>query len=284
MKESDRVWLCRDRRLVLGDRTFVMGILNTTPDSFSDGGRYFDHARAVDHALEMVAEGADIIDIGGESTRPGAEPVPVEEEIRRTAKVVAAIASQSDVLISIDTMKAATARVALAAGAHIVNDVSAGRFDEQMPAVVRESRAGIVLMHMLGMPRTMQKKPVYADVVADVGGYLLRRMDSFLLEGCAAGQVVFDPGIGFGKTLEHNLDLLRNIKTLAALGRPVLVGASRKSFIGKLLGLEADERVSASLGVAAYCILAGANIIRVHDVKDSCHVARVVDMLRQQHS
>lgn len=261
-----------------------MGVLNITPDSFSDGGRYFDHSRALERALEMISEGADIIDIGGESTRPGADPVPVAEEIRRTERIVSAIAERSEALISIDTMKSETARAALEAGAHIVNDVSAGRYDSRMPRVVKEHRAGAVLMHMRGMPRTMQKHPVYRDVVADVRDYLLERMDSFLLEGVQGSQIVFDPGIGFGKTVEHNIELLRHTRRLSDLGQPVLVGASRKSFLGKLLGIETDEREAASLGVAAYSIIAGANIIRVHDVKDSCHLSRIVDILRGEES
>lgn len=274
--------MCRDRRVPVDSKTHVMGVLNITPDSFSDGGRYFDHTRALDRALEMLEEGADIIDIGGESTRPGAESVSAGEEIRRTQRIVSAIAERSEALISIDTMKSDTARAALEAGAHIVNDVSAGRYDSRMPALVSEFGAGVVLMHMRGMPRTMQMNPVYSDVVAAVRTYLLERMDSFLLEGVQSSQIVLDPGIGFGKSVEHNIDLLRHTRELAELGQPVLVGASRKSFLGKLLGIETDEREAASLGVAAYSIIAGASIIRVHDVKDSCHLSRIVDILRKE--
>lgn len=279
MSNEGRVWVCRGRRLPIGKRTYIMGILNITPDSFSDGGRYFDHSRAVEHALEMVADGADIIDIGGESTRPGADPVSADEEIRRTSAVVAELSRQTDALISIDTMKSATARAALEAGAHIVNDVTAGRYDSGMPALVKDYRAGVVLMHMLGMPRTMQKNPVYSNVADDVRDYLLQRRDAFLIEGVLGDQIALDPGIGFGKTVEHNIELLRHIKTIANMGNPVLVGASRKSFLGKLLGLETSEREVASLGVAAYSIMAGADMIRVHNVKESCHIARIVDIL-----
>lgn len=273
-------WLCRGAQFDLGSKTHVMGILNTTPDSFSDGGEYFEKQTAIAHALRMAEDGADIIDIGGESTRPGADPVDAREEIRRTVDIVAEVKSQTACLVSIDTMKSETAQAALEAGADIVNDVSAGTYDEQMMEVVADYGAGVVLMHMLGSPRTMQRNPEYGDVVENVYAYLSQRMNCFMDAGVDSERIVVDPGIGFGKTVEHNLELLRHIARFADLQRPVLVGASRKSFLGKLLNLETNERKTASLGIAGYCAEAGVNIIRAHDVKDTCQITRLIDILK----
>jgi len=276
-------WKCRDRSVLLGKRTLVMGILNVTPDSFSDGGSYSNPAAAVDRALEMVAQGAEIIDIGGESTRPGADPVQTLEEIRRTVPIIGKIREQSDVLISIDTMKAEVASRALEAGADIINDVSALEADPDMAGVAAESSAGVVLMHMKGSPRTMQVNPEYADVVQEVGTYLKERTDFAVSSGVERSSVVIDPGIGFGKTVEHNLELLRGLPQLPQLaesGCPLLVGASRKSFIGKLLNKEQpDERLAGGLAVAAFAVMGGAHILRVHDVLETCDVCRLVDTL-----
>ncbi len=279
MKDEDKSWRCRDRHEHFWRKTLVMGILNVTPDSFSDGGRYPTISKAVEHAVSMWRNGARIIDVGGESTRPGASPVSADVEISRTAPVIKELARKTDCLISIDTMKAATARAALESGAHIVNDVSAGTHDNKMVEVVREHHAGVVLMHMRGSPRTMQEAPAYNDVTDDVRDYLEKRMNTFISQGVSRDQIALDPGIGFGKTDKHNLTLLRNIGEFSKLGRPVLVGASRKSFLGRLMGLETDDRGAASLGVAAYSIIAGADIIRVHDVKESCHLAGIIDIL-----
>ncbi len=281
MTTSEEYWVCRDRRLQLGSKTRVMGILNVTPDSFSDGGCYADASQAVERALQMLKEGADIIDIGGESTRPGASPVSAAEEIKRTLPVIEALVAESCALISIDTMKHETARCALEAGAHIINDVSAGTRDPRMADLATEYGAGLVLMHMRGEPRTMQENPIYEDVVQDVCNYLAERRDHFLAAGVAESQVVLDPGIGFGKTIEHNLELLRKTSDLAALGHPVLIGASRKSLLGNLLDLELGERQAASLGIAAYCAMRSVDILRVHDVKDTCHVTAIIDILRR---
>ena len=273
-------WLCRDRVLKLGERTQVMGILNVTPDSFSDGGDFSNPAAAVDRALEMVAQGADIIDVGGESTRPAAEPVPAAAEIRRTVPVIERIRAQSDVFISIDTMKAEVALQALEAGADIINDVSAFEADSNMVEVAAKTRAGAVLMHMKGVPQTMQDEPNYGDVVPEVCSYLERRLDFAAQRGVARDRMVIDPGIGFGKTVEHNLALLRGLPELAGCGSPILVGASRKSFIGQVLGRSTPaERQAGSLGVAAWAAMQGAHILRVHDVIDTCDVCRLVDTL-----
>jgi len=273
-------WLCRDRVLKLGERTRVMGILNVTPDSFSDGGDFSDPAAAVDRALEMVAQGADIIDVGGESTRPGAEPVSATEEIRRTVEVIEQIRGQSDVFVSIDTMKAEVALRALEAGADIINDVSAFEADERMVEVAAQTRAGVVLMHMKGSPQTMQDHPGYGHVVSEVGGYLGNRLDFAEEHGVPRNRMVVDPGIGFGKAVEHNLELLRGLPELAKCGSPILVGASRKSFIGQVLGRDNPAgRLAGSLGVAAWAAIQGAHILRVHDVIDTCDVCGLVDIL-----
>lgn len=273
-------WQCRDATVPLGQRTRVMGIVNVTPDSFSDGGRYSEPDAAVDYALDMVAQGADIIDIGGESTRPGAEAVPATEEIRRTAPVIAKLREQSDVLISIDTMKAETAARALEAGANIINDVSALEADPEMVRVAVETGAGVVLMHMKGSPQTMQQRPHYENVLQEVGAYLSGRIEFAQKHGIARSQIVIDPGIGFGKRVEHNLELLKGLPQLAAYDAPLLVGASRKSFIGKILNRESPQkRLAGSLGAAAWSVMCGAHILRVHDVIDTCDVCQLVDTL-----
>jgi dihydropteroate synthase len=273
-------WSCRDRTVVLGERTLVMGILNTTPDSFSDGGTHSAPSKAVDRALEMVDQGADIIDIGGESTRPGSCPVAAAEEIKRTIPVIEKIREHSEVLISIDTMKAETTRHALEAGADIINDVSAFEADSQMLEVAAQTLAGVVLVHMKGLPQTMQDDPQYNHVVSDVSSYLKKRLDYAAQYGMERNRMVVDPGIGFGKTLEHNLDLLRGLPALAECGNPILIGASRKSFIGNITGRENPaDRLGGSLGAAGWAIMRGAHILRVHDVIDTCDICRMLDTL-----
>ena len=257
-----------------------MGILNVTPDSFSDGGEYFSHSMAVNRALDMVTQGADLIDIGGESTRPGAAPVGAAEEIDRVVPIIKELRGKSDVLISIDTMKAETALRALEAGADIINDVSALAADPGMADVVAESGAGVVLMHMKGSPRTMQDHPEYDDVVKEVGDYLSQRIAFALERGIEKNQIVIDPGIGFGKTLQHNLQLLQRLPLLAELNAPLLIGVSRKSFIGKILNRENPlERRAGSLGAAAWSVIGGVHILRVHDVIDTCDACGLVDTL-----
>ncbi|QHI68631.1 dihydropteroate synthase [Tichowtungia aerotolerans] len=275
------IWSCRGRKIDCAERTLVMGILNATPDSFSDGGKFKSLEKGVEHALEMLQSGADIIDIGGESTRPGSEPVQALEEIERTVPIIGKIREQSNCLISIDTMKAEVARAAVAAGADIINDVSACA-DPAMAAVVAEAGAGLVLMHMQGLPQTMQEDPQYGDAVFEVRKFLEERMAAVMQQGVAEEQICLDPGIGFGKTDEHNLALLNNIPNLAATGRPVLIGVSRKSLFGRLLGREVHERLAGSLATGVFSVMRGASILRVHDVKESCDAVRLVDRLRFQ--
>jgi dihydropteroate synthase len=273
-------WHCGDRVLGGEDRPLVMGILNVTPDSFSDGGQYADHAAAVEHGLRMVAAGADILDVGGESTRPGAEAVPEAEECRRVAPVVAELTAQTDVPLSVDTMKAGVAREAAAAGAVIINDVSAMTHDAAMPGVARDAGAGVVLMHMRGTPRTMQQDPQYGDVVNEIAAYLGDRVAALVASGLDRRSLAVDPGIGFGKTVEHNLALLAGIPRLAATGCPVVVGLSRKSFLGKVTGRDVDERLAGSLAALAYCVMKGVHVMRVHDVRQSVDALRVLTALR----
>jgi dihydropteroate synthase len=257
-----------------------MGILNVTPDSFSDGGRFLDHEAAVAQGLRMAGEGADIIDVGGESTRPGSDEVPAEEEIDRTAPVVKSLVAELSVPISIDTRKAEVARAALDAGAVIVNDVSAAR-DLQMLEVVAELGAGLVLMHMLGEPKTMQQDPHYDDVVREVREYLGARLDAAVDADIERERLCVDPGLGFGKTFEHNLELMREIDSFLDLGTPLLVGASRKSFIGKALDdAPLEGRLEGSLGAVAWLAGRGAHIVRVHDVKETVRTLKVVDAIK----
>jgi len=259
----------------------IMGIVNVTPDSFSDGGRFAERDAAVAHGLRLVAEGAAIVDVGGESTRPGSEPVSTGEELRRVVPVIEALrtALGERALVSVDTSKAEVARTALAAGADMVNDVTALRGDPRMAAVVAEAGCPVCLMHMLGEPRTMQDAPRYGDVVADVCGFLEERLAFAVSAGVAAEAVLLDPGIGFGKTLAHNLALLAGLDRVAALGRPVVLGASRKRFLGELLGAESQERVVGTAVTTALGLARGAAVFRVHDVKENLQalaVARAV--------
>jgi dihydropteroate synthase len=260
-------------------RTALMGIVNVTPDSFSDGGKYFTPARAVARG-EAMAEDADMIDVGGESTRPGAEPVSAEEEIARVIPVIRGLRRKISIPISIDTTKSKVARAALDEGADVVNDISALGFDPDMGALVAAEKVPVVLMHMQGTPRTMQQNPAYEDVVQEVKSYLQQRIEFAMAAGVGADRIVVDPGIGFGKNLGHNLALMRGLSALTALGRPVLVGTSRKTFLGKLLGAGPEERLEGSLAAAVATALAGANMIRVHDVKEAARAVRIADALR----
>ena len=256
-----------------------MGILNVTPDSFSDGGRYLDRATAVAHATGMVEDGADILDVGGESTRPGSEPVPLDEELERVRPVIERLVElHPRVPVSIDTRKADVAAAALEEGATIVNDVSGGS-DPAMFDVVRERDAAVVLMHMQGDPRTMQEAPRYENVVADVHEYLRQRIEAAELAGIDPQRIAIDPGIGFGKDHGHNLELMRRVGALRDLGRPVLVGPSRKRFIGTILDLPEDERVEGTIGAVVWMIARGAHVVRVHDVKEVVRAVRVVDAI-----
>lgn len=243
-----------------------MAVVNVTPDSFYDGGVYLDPARAVERGLELAADGADIIDVGGESTRPGANPVPAEEEQKRVLPVIAALRKKTKTLISVDTTKAEVAEAALAAGADIINDISAGRFDVRMLPLAARSGAGLILMHMKGTPKTMQLNPHYEDVLAEVKSFLEERIEAAESFNIKRERIIIDPGIGFGKNFEDNLTLLNNLASLAEVGRPVLVGISQKSFIGKILNLRPEERLEGTIAAAVVSILRGASLLRVHDI------------------
>ena len=279
--QANRELKTRHGRIDLARRTAVMAVLNVTPDSFYDGGRHFDSGRAIADGLAMAQSGADVIDIGGDSSRPGAESVSEADELARVIPVIQGLRRQSVLPLSIDTCKACVARAALDAGADIVNDISALGFDPAMAALVAHEKVPAVLMHMRGTPRTMQADPQYTDVVREVRDFLAERLYDAMDAGIDAESIVLDPGIGFGKTLEHNLQLLRGLPALAALGQPLLVGVSRKAFIGKILdGLGAEQRLEGSLAAAVAAVLGGANIVRVHDVVETCRAVRVADALR----
>ena len=263
-------------------KTYIMGVLNVTPDSFSDGGLYLDKSLAVRRAHEMIEDGADIIDIGGESTRPGSEPVSLEEEIARTIPVIEALAKDIKVPISIDTYKAEVAKRALDAGASMVNDISGLRFDPDMPEVVSEYKVPVVIMHIKGTPKNMQVDPSYEALIPEIMDYLRISIRLAIKSGIDEDKIVIDPGIGFGKTFEHNLDIIKNLHKFTLLEKPILAGPSRKAFIGKILGdVPASERLEGTAAAVAISIFNGANILRVHDVKEMVKVARVADAIRR---
>lgn len=274
------IWKIRDREIDLSRRARVMGIINATPDSFSDGGSYLDPQAALAHGLQMVAEGAEILDIGGESTRPGAQSVEADEEIRRVLPIIQALRRESEVLLSIDTSKAAVARAALDAGADIINDVTGLRGDTDMPALAASSRAGVVIMHMQGQPRTMQVAPKYDDVVEEVGNFFRQALARSVACGIDPMRIALDPGIGFGKTPEHNRRLLAELSAFLEFGRPLLVGASRKSFLGWLAGSSAmDDRFWPGVALTSLCRERGARILRVHDVKPHTEALRMTEAI-----
>lgn len=262
--------------------TMVMGVLNVTPDSFSDGGLFLPPRRAVEHALALVEEGADLIDVGGESTRPGADPVGVQEEMDRVLPVIAELAEKLSVPVSIDTMKLAVAKEALQSGASIVNDVGANRKDDAMGRLVAESGAGYVCMHMQGNPQTMQAQPAYDDVVQQTHRFFEERLEALFQVGVQPEQVVLDVGIGFGKTLEHNLQLLGALQRFTNLSRPLLLGASRKSLIGKVLGAETSARLPGSLACACMAVQQKVNILRVHDVAATVQAVQMTEAVLER--
>ena len=273
-------WTFRARELDFATRTAVMGVVNVTPDSFSDGGRFFGTDPALAEAVRMSAEGADIVDVGGESTRPGGEPVSAQEEMDRVIPVIERIRSETDLVISIDTYKAEVAREAIKAGAEIVNDVSAGRFDPAIfDVIVENPGVRLILMHMRGEPRTMQKDIHYADVVQEVRDHLEDRVRAAEAKGIARERLAVDPGIGFGKLLSHNLRLIRELEVLHGLGCPVVLGVSRKAFIGRLLDLPVDQRLEGTLAAATAGVLYGADMVRVHDVREARRVVTIADAL-----
>ena len=302
------LWKIAGRVVDLSRHGLIMGVLNVTPDSFSDRGEYFSLEKAVDHGLRMAADGADIIDIGGESTRPGAEPVDAKEELRRVIPVIEKLCESIDIVtareenaerrtpnterpmktapsealkfISIDTSKAEVARAAIAAGACIVNDVTGGRGDKQMMPLVAETKAAFIIMHMQGTPQTMQIEPRYVDVVAEVGNFFRQQYERALECGIDTMAIAFDPGIGFGKTLAHNLELLRNLERLRVHDRPIVVGVSRKSFLAKLIGSkEMRDRLPPTVALTALLRARGVNVFRVHDVKENVNTLRVAEAI-----
>lgn len=272
------------RTFELGRRTLIMGILNITPDSFSDGGRYAGYEDAVTHALELISRGADILDVGGESTRPGSEPVPLDTELERVIPVIRAVREKSDIPISVDTNKAEVARQAVAAGADIINDISSLQFDPEMPRVVARSGAPLILMHMWGTPRTMQKNPVYSSLLSEIIAFLENRIQFAVNSGVDREQIIIDPGIGFGKTVTHNLSIIRNLEAFSCLGRPILLGVSRKRFIGTVLGRMEGERELGTAVANVYGVAGGAHILRVHDVGFHREAAVMADAIRDGYS
>lgn len=268
------------RKLVLGERTLIMGILNVTPDSFSDGGRLASPDEAVAEGERLIAAGADLLDVGGESTRPGSDPVTPEEEWQRVIPVIRALAKKIDVPISIDTTKASVAREAIASGAEIINDVSAMRFDAEMPQVAAETGAGVILMHMRGLPKDMQTGSLYySDLIEDITAFLRERMAAALAAGVAKESIMVDPGIGFGKTAADNMRILKHLRGFQALGRPILTGMSRKAFIGKVTGGEPRERMEGTAAALTVAIMNGSDLVRVHDVAAMKKVAAMTDAI-----
>jgi len=250
----------------LGLKTWIMGVINVTPDSFSDGGLYFDKEKAIERGMALEAEGADIIDVGGESTKPGSDPIPEEEELRRVIPVITTLRKRVNSLISVDTMKSDVAQAALEVGADIINDISSFRFDSRMPSLAAQKEAPVILMHMKGVPKTMQDNPFYEDVLLEVKTFFREKIDQAQKSGIKKEKIIIDPGIGFGKRLKDNLTLINRLQIFEDLGCPILVGVSRKSFIGKILNLPASERLEGTIASAILSVVNGAHILRVHDV------------------
>lgn len=278
-EDQARVLKVGKSTLHLNKRTHLMGILNITPDSFSDGGRFVDPDKALSHAIRMAEDGADIIDVGGESSRPGAEPVSIEEEVKRVVPIIEKLAAMISTPISIDTYRAEVARRALDAGAAMVNDISALRMDEGMLSLIAERKVPVVLMHMQGTPRDMQENPQYQSVVGEICTFLRERIQLCLGAGITSERIVIDPGIGFGKTVDHNLEIMKHLSEFKSLGYPLLIGTSRKSFVGKVLGLPTEERLEGTAATVAYAVTQGADVVRVHDVKEMVRVVRMADSI-----
>ncbi len=264
-------------------KTHIMGVLNITPDSFSDGGMHFDKSRAIDRALRMIDEGADILDIGGESTRPGSEPVSLAEELRRILPVIEALSKNISIPISIDTYKSDVAARALEAGASIVNDISGMRFDPEMPKVISKFKVPVVIMHIKGTPKNMQINPTYKALIPEIMAYFRTSIRLAAQFGIPDNMIILDPGIGFGKTFAHNLEIINNLQQFSVFENPILIGPSRKAFLGSILGdLPVQERLEGTAASVAISIIKGAHIVRVHDVKEMTRVAKVADAIKQQ--
>ncbi len=278
-----RLWKIGDRVFDLSRQGLIMGVLNVTPDSFSDGGKFFAAEKAVEHGLRMATEGAQIIDVGGESTRPGAESVTAGEELRRVIPVIERLRAKIDIVISVDTSKALVARAAIQAGASIVNDVTGGRGDQGMMPLVAETNSAFIVMHMLGTPRTMQIEPRYADVVSEIADFFRQQYARAIESGIDSMAIAFDPGIGFGKTLEHNLELLAQLDRLRAHDRPLVVGVSRKSFLAKLIDSpEISDRRAPAVALTSLLRARGADVLRVHDVKENANALRLTEAILQK--
>ena len=280
-KGEQMIWQCGKYKLDVSHKPLVMGILNITPDSFSDGGRYLDYKAAVERGLRLAEEGADIIDIGGESTRPGAQKVSLDQELQRVLPVIEQLASKLKLPVSIDTYKSQVAKAALEAGASIVNDISGLNFDPEMALTVSSAKAGLVLMHIKGTPEDMQTDPRYDDLLAEVGSYLKASIKMAAEAGIMHEAIAIDPGIGFGKTVEHNLSLIKNLECFARFNCPLVAGASRKSFIGKLNNdIPADQRLPGSLAAALLAVQNGASVIRCHDVRETGQALKMYQAIK----
>jgi dihydropteroate synthase len=270
---------CRSGDLRLGERTLIMGVLNVTPDSFSDGGLYLEPQRAIEHGLRMAEEGADIIDVGGESSRPGSDPAPLDEELKRVIPVIEGLASRLEIPLSVDTYKSQVAERAIEAGAQMINDISGLRFDPQVPAVAARFDTPLIIMHIKGSPKTMQQNPSYEDLMGEIIAYLREGIEKAERGGVDPHQVIVDPGIGFGKRVQDNLVIINRLDELNTLGRPLLIGTSRKSFIGALLGAEVHQRGVGTLATVAVSVIKGAHIVRVHDVAPMKQAVDMVDAI-----
>ncbi len=266
----------------LGQRTWLMGVINITPDSFSDGGLYLEKDKAVARGLELFEEGADILDIGGESTKPGSEPISVEEELKRIIPVISALRKRTDCMISVDTTKSEVARAALDAGADIINDISSFSFDPKMMPLAAQKDVPVILMHMKGVPKTMQDDPYYENVLLEVKSFLKEKIEAAQAAGIAKGKIIIDPGIGFGKRLKDNLVLINNLHSLDDLDCPILIGVSRKSFIGKILNLPPSERLEGTIASSVLSILNGAHILRVHDLAAVNRAVQVAEAIMNE--
>jgi dihydropteroate synthase len=278
-----RLWKIGDRIFDLSRQGLIMGVLNITPDSFSDGGNFFDAENAVEHGRRMIAEGARIVDVGGESTRPGAEAVAAEEELRRVIPVIEQLRRRGEVIISIDTSKAEVARAAIQAGASIVNDVTGGRGDEEMMPLIAETKSAFIIMHMQGIPQTMQTAPQYTNVVSEVFDFFRQQYTRAIVYNIDPMAIAFDPGIGFGKTLEHNLELLAQLERLRAFDRPIVIGVSRKSFLGKLINsAQISDRLAPAVALTSLLRTRGADVLRVHDVKENINALKVTEAILQR--
>jgi dihydropteroate synthase len=278
-----RLWKIGDRTFDLSRQGLIMGVLNITPDSFSDGGEFFAVDRAVEHGLGMAAEGAHIVDVGGESTRPGSEAITAEEELRRVIPVIGQLRRKGEVIISIDTSKAEVASAAIRAGASIVNDVTGGRNDEKMMPLIAENKSAFIIMHMQGTPQTMQIAPQYTNVVSEIADFFRQQYARAIGYNIDPMAIAFDPGIGFGKTLEHNLELLAQLERLRACDRPIVIGVSRKSFLGKLINsAQVSDRLAPAVALTSLLRARGADVFRVHDVKENVNALKVTEAILQR--